>query len=907
MSGFVGRVEELAGVRGLLDGVSRGGRGALLVVGEPGSGKTRLVVEAIRSARLEVFQIAGYRMEQTVPLASARTMLRRLVELAETGKALEDLVFGGKAEGVDPLRVFESIHQCLQELSKAALIMDDLQWADERTVALLHYLLRAALAEGAPLGLVVTSRPGSAAAGMDEALQKLLGSEFRRLDLGPLDRTDGLELVRSLLPGVSESSAEHLWEQAGGLPFWLEMLATEGEGEVERLLEVRLQTVGPDAVSLLGVLAVAGHPMLLAELTDLTGWTPGRLEETVWELANRGVVLSNRETAVVAHDLLRDAILRQLPSRRARELRGSMASWLEQQAGDDVFALGEALVHRRAAGDQGVELALRLATGPHRRLLGLDALGNLAEIAAEAGKSGLRLRRQIAELADESGEFAVSLEQWTELATAAEDNDRRARATLRAAEAALWLHRYQECRGLLAQARHLSGGHVWLGVELDALEARLLRWVDNLPEEASVLTERALRASSLSEGDQEEKRRARFAALKSAYDRALVNGDLGSMLEATEELATVADSEEASLMASLQAANCFGRLGRWEEAQTRLRSIWDQAGRRVLPRLAVAVGPWLAHALLVVGRVGEAVEVARQVLVRSERLGGVADAAVARRTLHLADLMKGEVRQSLRDLEADIGQTDMHYRIGHRQALAWWWARLEGEGAAQRVSEHVEAGRADVEEVGCPRCRGEFMLHAAEALARIGDIAEARLILSDLGTDIDNADLTSAFWKRRADAAAAESWEAVSRWTGVGEEAGRLGMHLDALWANLDLAVALERFDEERAIEQLVAVGVRAGELGIVTVERLAERELRARGIRSRRRGVRGSGDEPFDRLTEREREIARLLATGASNPEIASTVFVSRKTVERHVSNILAKLGVRNRAEVAALMGGKK
>jgi DNA-binding NarL/FixJ family response regulator len=52
--------------------------------------------------------------------------------------------------------------------------------------------------------------------------------------------------------------------------------------------------------------------------------------------------------------------------------------------------------------------------------------------------------------------------------------------------------------------------------------------------------------------------------------------------------------------------------------------------------------------------------------------------------------------------------------------------------------------------------------------------------------------------------------------------------------------------------------------------------------------------------LTTRELEVAHLVADGASNPEIAAQLFLSRKTVERHVSNALAKVGARNRTELA-------
>ena len=57
--------------------------------------------------------------------------------------------------------------------------------------------------------------------------------------------------------------------------------------------------------------------------------------------------------------------------------------------------------------------------------------------------------------------------------------------------------------------------------------------------------------------------------------------------------------------------------------------------------------------------------------------------------------------------------------------------------------------------------------------------------------------------------------------------------------------------------------------------------------------------------LTDRERDVLALLAAGKSNPEIARTLFISAKTASVHVSNIMAKLGVRRRGEAAAVAHG--
>jgi DNA-binding NarL/FixJ family response regulator len=90
--------------------------------------------------------------------------------------------------------------------------------------------------------------------------------------------------------------------------------------------------------------------------------------------------------------------------------------------------------------------------------------------------------------------------------------------------------------------------------------------------------------------------------------------------------------------------------------------------------------------------------------------------------------------------------------------------------------------------------------------------------------------------------------------------------------------------------------GAQAGEL--VLPRRLAARLL----ARMLRRGMPEpvTGDPPVDALTPRERDVLRLLADGLGDREIATALTISRRTVETHVSNIIHKLGVHNRAEAA-------
>jgi DNA-binding NarL/FixJ family response regulator len=337
-------------------------------------------------------------------------------------------------------------------------------------------------------------------------------------------------------------------------------------------------------------------------------------------------------------------------------------------------------------------------------------------------------------------------------------------------------------------------------------------------------------------------------------------------------------------------------MGRLAEALERSERVYREAQQRVIPRLTLEGGYWLATFLLQRGRVAEADDIVAANVELASRIG---DEARGRHSIErLAseiDFYRRDWRSGVKRLLVYAGGASTHARIELHQLAALWIAFVGGSDLADEVLVQLEAARACADAAGCPRCATELRLATADAFAHIGRRAEAADSLADWTDMQPNPQPRDRYVQRRVEAFLPGSMS-VDLLDAAARDADELGFGLDALWTRLDLGAALAVSDRSRAKDVLAAVAELADEWGAQTVVEATGKRLRSLGVRTWRRGItRGAA------LTEREHAIAQLIAEGASNPEIAQQLFLSRKTVERHVSNVLQKAGVRNRAELAA------
>jgi len=429
---FAGRRAELARLNDLLGQTGSGPQLAYLC-GDPGIGKTRLAAEFARAAyRAGTIVLAGRcDREQIVPYQPFAEALKHLTASlpagtlrAITGSWAPDLArlvpqLGDRLPSLAPpsaagpettrYRLFEGVMAVLAALSRAApvvLLIDDLQWADSSTLALLRYLMRQP--DQAPLLIVAACRDSEVNAG--HPLTAVL-ADLHQQDLVTVVPVPGLDQseVAAVLEGRAMLAAE-VHHCTAGNPFFVHQLirhlietgsdSLAGAGVptgVHWVVRRRLALLGTDTWRSLTVAAAIGHRFGAGLVGRVTGLgEQAALDALESACAARLVTeLPDGSGFAFIHDLVREAIYAQLGANRRALLHQAIADSLETLAPGSAAELAR---HYRAAGPstsgKAVHYAVRAAEAATAQLAHDDAARHyddalcalpLAEPAASRG------------------------------------------------------------------------------------------------------------------------------------------------------------------------------------------------------------------------------------------------------------------------------------------------------------------------------------------------------------------------------------------------------------------------------------------------------------------------------------------------------------------------------------------
>jgi hypothetical protein len=410
---FLGRATELATLEAALDEVAAGATRTIFVEGEAGIGKSALVQSFATRAesRSEVRVVAGRCNErETTPFkgidgvvdALVRDLVRRnpvdvallltpeVEALARVFPVLRRVPAISRLSVRKPdspielrARAFRGLRQLLGALAARntlVVVIDDVQWADTDTLALLREILHA---PGAPWMLLVLTRRN------DNGPPPALSGPTTTITLDRLDDDAGRGLLAALAPD-RQRDAEQLLVEAGGHPRFLQELVRHSVGAVSRLddaLWTRVTHLDHTARKLLELVAVAGAPVPQSAIGLALGVDRPGLSRAIDALRATWLVriggTRGRDPIEPYHDRIREAVLARIPARRRRRHHERLAAVL---ANSEVVDKDPLIVVRHLEAAGACERAADLAERAARKAS--DALA--FELAAELWKAVLR-------------------------------------------------------------------------------------------------------------------------------------------------------------------------------------------------------------------------------------------------------------------------------------------------------------------------------------------------------------------------------------------------------------------------------------------------------------------------------------------------------------------------------------
>ncbi len=923
---FVGRQRELARLKDALVRARAGKGGAVLVSGEAGIGKTSLAEELAKAAAwMEVPAVWGPAIEAAgaPPFWPWTQALRGL---GDAGRQAEVPDFG-ESDGAR-FRFFEAVGAALRrgaEPHGLLVVLDDLHWADAGSLRLLQVITSEL--PGSRVLLLGTYRPPSGGEGgpLAEYLPALLRERaVSRVALEGLDAEDTESLLLQLVgPDRDANLVRRVREHSDGNPLYLVEVAASMQADALRgrltmsLVDItrkRFAGASEAALGLLRIAAVVGREFDINLLSAITGLDVGQLLDSLDEaISLRLVQQLDLVTYRFAHGLLREVLYEDLPAteRANRHMRVAAAIETIGHGKPDALIYGWAHHLRNALplGDQrqALDVTVRAGQAAERQLAYEQAAEEYAQAAtlATAAQDPLsygRIQLSRARCLFRAGAVTASWLASQEVATAA----RTSSNAYLLAEAALVVRGIGDRAISIPLFKLCEEALNTLAGADPVLEARLLGQMSATGHQIGVglaapgLADRAMEAARRT-GDLE----ARFLALQAKEMELAGPVWLAARLALGDEALRLAEETGDPAVAVWVRSwrlGAFWQLGRRADVDRELEALRISAEEAREPlglwRLAMAQ----ASVAAMDGRYQQALDSVSRALEIGRR-GGHGDAGLLAMIVraHIGMRTGGsEVEEVIRVSAASAAASDRLWAanvlvdIGRLDEARELW-RMSGvqvssvpRDAIWLISIHamarVAAGVGDRE--AAPAIF-EALLPFTDQHALVipvgGYDGPVALNAGRLASLLERWDEAESLLRRAISAAAAigsPPYEAIARW--------ELSRHLRRRGRPKDRAAATA------LLEQSVATARR---LGMRLLDGWATADLQEL-------------DHPSGRatpLSARELEVAGLVAEGLTNRGIAQRLHLSERTAENHIKNILDKLGLDSRAQVAAwTVGGR-
>ncbi len=928
---LIGRTEQVGLLVAALDGCTDAAT-VVALTGEAGVGKTALVDVLGRHAAAAGDQVL--RGACTLVLSEPIAYAPIAGALRSGGIFSADLDAPNRGELFE--RMLRLFAQRRPENRRQLLLLDDLHWSDPASMEFVGFLAR-----NLPAGHLVVLSYRSDDAPADPSAQLVLETivshrEVRKIDLQRLSEPEVAALYEQQTGRPADQhELQTLLERSGGNPF----IATEliAAGRVDLLpprigdvLTLRTARLGADAIAVVRVVAVLGRPISQQLLDRIVDLPEDRSLAAVAECVGAGILVVNQvdQRYKFRHALARDALLAQLLPGERQRIHHRIAVTLgeEQSTRRSAGQSAEWAAHWRASGHdaEAFDATLIAAATARKVFTHAEAWRQYRHLVTLLdngfGPDGAVQRSQLLADAADAARWAGAATDAVELTRRAivdiEEPAERARISERLGRC-LWdigdtagaEQAYQLAESIAADLPASS-----LQATICASRARLAMQAGRYAE-AESLARRAIRLARKTAAPAEQSRASAVLGMCRVFAGQLETG-IALIRKAARMAAQSGDDEDRRRVAGNLAFSLLIAGHAREACRTAVDALAAVRRHNAIAGSGAALVSNTIVLLRLTGRWDEAAKLSDEAFSEGVTAGQALLIRLARAEL---DLCRGDLQGARENLDAAayLGRSDTSVSIVADLALVEAeWSLLKGDlddasGAIDRAVAVLETGsetrdlaracalglRIEADRASLPGARRAPVLPTTRATS-LRDTALTVGAASTSPEVVAYCATAAAEWTRFEGQSDAGRWaEVARRWT-------TLECPLEQAYARYRWGQSQMSDDRTSAVEQLgraqsIAAELKAAPLltAIDDLGRRARVKLNSQPV-----------DEPTENadrfgLTRREREVLEELALGLTNKQIATRLFLSPRTVDVHVANVLMKLGARTRAEAVALV----